>query len=482
MDNSHQVPYESLFLQSINAIGVHSVIRDDQGQIVDYTFDAVNPAFEAMTGLKASAILDKTVRQVTPGISKTWTDRYNHVVDTGEPISFEDYSAGLGKWYQVFTFRHKPDGFTTTFLDISEQKRIHEQALLDQAKYQTFFDLPNSIKLIIDPVNRRILEANPKAGEFYGWSQAELQTMCLDQINTLSAEEIDHEIELARSQQRDHFHFRHRLRSGEVRHVDVHSSPGPWHGGRWVLYSIVIDMTEVHRLHQTMLQKERLSALGEMTACLSHEIGNLLGLLFGQIQLMELEIPDGPNKQKLERSVRTQLNRTKDLIESVRKFTRDHGVARQKVSLDHLVGEVLALEAPLCRRAGIVVDHETDLDAWVEVDPTLIQQVLVNLFKNALHALEGREAPRITLRYRQDASTVVLTFADNGPGVPEEIRPRLFTPFFTTKHPTVGTGLGLSFARTIVQEMGGNLSLVEGPGAVFQMELPLCPGPRDPVL
>ena len=297
--------------------------------------------------------------------------------------------------------------------------------------------------------------------------------MTVYQINTLPPNEVRQAMDHARELKQDHFHFRHCLKSGEVRDVEVYTSPCPWEG-KPALFSIVHDVTEARRLQNRALQQERLSAVGEMTASLYHEFGNLLGVLFSQIQLMELEIPEGSAKERLEAKIHSQFSRAQRLVESVKSFSKDQGIEMQECRLGPLLEELIDLEGPLCRKAGVSIAYVGSQEDRVRVDTALVQQVFLNLFKNAVQALTGTAGPRITIEVRTEAHDVVVRFGNNGPEIVPEVRTKLFTPFFTTKNGVAGegTGLGLSFSWNIIHHHGGSIFLEEGPGTVFQLRLP----------
>ena len=115
--------YQMLFRQMLDGFALHEIISNDRGTPVDYRFLAVNPAFESMTGLKADAILNKTVLEVIPDIEPYWIDTYGRVTMTGEPVTFESHTAALGKDFQVTAFRPAPGQFACIFVDITDRKQ-----------------------------------------------------------------------------------------------------------------------------------------------------------------------------------------------------------------------------------------------------------------------------------------------------------------------------------------------------------------------
>ncbi|HAF43638.1 MAG TPA: hypothetical protein DCK83_01490 [Gallionellaceae bacterium] len=149
-----------------------------------------------------------------------------------------------------------------SFNQLQQHLARDEQMLLeDKQLYQSMFTNNTSIKLLIDPKDGRIVDANPAAAEFYGWPAETMRQMRISDINTLPAEKVKREMELAKTEQRQFFRFKHRLASGEIRDVEVHSGHVDYHG-RDLLYSIISDVTEREQaLHREKIRGEVLEML-----------------------------------------------------------------------------------------------------------------------------------------------------------------------------------------------------------------------------
>ncbi|MGD8314701.1 MAG: PAS domain S-box protein [Syntrophobacterales bacterium] len=137
-------------------------------------------------------------------------------------------------------------GWVSVVRDISERKRAEKALAESEQRYSSLFKNNHSVMLLIDPENADIVDANPAACSFYSWSHEELTRMKITDINMLSNEQVFQEIERAKSEKRNHFFFRHRLASEEIRDVEVYSGPIRLHG-KELLYSIIHDITERKR-------------------------------------------------------------------------------------------------------------------------------------------------------------------------------------------------------------------------------------------
>jgi diguanylate cyclase (GGDEF)-like protein/PAS domain S-box-containing protein len=168
----------------------------------------------------------------------------------------------------------------TSFNQLQQHLASDEQTLLeDKQLYQSMFNNNTSIKLLIDPKDGRIVDANPAAAEFYGWPTATMLQMHISDINTLPAEKVKREMESAKAEQRRFFRFKHRLASGEIRDVEVHSGHVDYHG-RDLLYSIINDVTEREQaLHRETIRGEVLEMLAR-----GRDLKDILGAIIKQIE------------------------------------------------------------------------------------------------------------------------------------------------------------------------------------------------------
>ncbi|MGD9165818.1 MAG: PAS domain S-box protein [Syntrophobacterales bacterium] len=160
--------------------------------------------------------------------------------------------------------------------DITERKRAEESLRESEQRYSSLFKNNHSVMLLIDPESADIVDANPAACSFYGWSQEELTSKKITDINMLTNEQVFQEMEQARSAQREHFYFRHRLASEEVRDVEVYSGPIILHG-KQLLYSIIHDISkrkqteeELRKAHAGL--EQRTADLAKLNEALKQEI------------------------------------------------------------------------------------------------------------------------------------------------------------------------------------------------------------------
>lgn len=242
---------------------------------------------------------------------------------------------------------------------------------------------------------------------------------------------------------------------------------------------------EVQRLNETLfrLQRqlshaERLALAGRMMAEVAHEVGTPLHSIAGHLELLRQDLPAGVLTGGAGRRlaiVETQLHRVSEIIARLLEVTHRDAGARAPVDVAHLVVETTELVRPALAAAGLSLSVEAgaDLPAVAGVGPQL-QQVLLNLLTNAIDASPPGGSVTVRAGRRPPGDEVEITVRDAGPGLDAEQRRRIFEPFFSTKPPGKGTGLGLFIATKIVEDHRGRLEVdsTPGAGAVFRLVLP----------
>ena len=260
--------------------------------------------------------------------------------------------------------------------------------------------------------------------------------------------------------------------------------------------SAVLDISEQRRVEElSRASQERLQAtarlatVGEMASLLSHELNQPLAAISsyaaGSINMLQdVHAPEqlGLITQALQQ-IAEQAQRAGRVIKSVHDFVRRREQVREWIAPQSLVDAIMPLVALQARKLSVRMQIllEPDLPA-IWCDRTMVEQVLLNLARNAMQAMDvpGESPRRLSLQVRRalsgdrlpgPQSWIGFSVTDTGPGIPQPVAARLFTPFFTTK--PEGMGLGLSLCRTVVEQHGGQLTFTTGPqGTVFCFALP----------
>jgi signal transduction histidine kinase len=264
-------------------------------------------------------------------------------------------------------------------------------------------------------------------------------------------------------------------------------------GGRLVLQS---DVTALRRTAEVLARNERMASLGNLVAGIAHEINTPIGnalmvasALGGRIAEFDEALAGGPLRRSVldgfistvresEDLLVRNLQRAANLIQNFKQVAVDQTSDRRRVfDLATVLEEVRMTLVPRFKHSPFVLDLDAEVGVSLDSFPGALGQVATNLVENALvHAFEGRTQGRITVSARRLGDSAEIVCADDGNGVPPEVRPRIFDPFFTTKLGKGGSGLGLSIVLNLVRDLLGGDMRVEsetGQGTRFVIEIPL---------
>jgi two-component system C4-dicarboxylate transport sensor histidine kinase DctB len=226
-----------------------------------------------------------------------------------------------------------------------------------------------------------------------------------------------------------------------------------------------------------LVQSAKLAALGQMSAALAHEINQPLTAQRMQLATLRLLLDHGrvDDAYKALKPVDDMLTRMAALTGHLKTFARKSPSGlRERLDLATVVDQSLQLLDTRLRDENVSIVLHLTRPAWVRGDAIRLEQVLINLLRNALDAMHDRPCKRLEIRLEADEQLWRLTVADNGGGIAEEHLAQVFDPFFTTKPVGDGLGLGLAVSFAIVHEAGGRLSADNGEnGAVFTLALPI---------
>ncbi|MFO7886471.1 MAG: HAMP domain-containing sensor histidine kinase [Desulfobacteraceae bacterium] len=233
---------------------------------------------------------------------------------------------------------------------------------------------------------------------------------------------------------------------------------------------------ELEKRKQQLVQAEKMSSLGTLTSGVAHELNNPINNISTSIQILmeEIEEPETEYKKELLIQAEDQIDRARDIIRALLEFSRQTEFFIEQIDFKKLVQSTMHLisgEIP----SNISIKTDIPKNLTGRMDVRRIQQVLLNLIINGIHAM-GPKGGELLISALKDRDTSTFTFkvSDTGIGMSEDTLHKIFDPFFSTREVGEGTGLGLSIVHGIIEQHGGTIEVEsrEGKGTTFIIELP----------
>ena len=265
--------------------------------------------------------------------------------------------------------------------------------------------------------------------------------------------------------------FKAARRNGEYFHASISFSVTEV-DGRLYFTGLIRDVSETKTLQDQVSKAERLTALGQLVAEITHEIKNPLMMIGGFARQLMKCTQEAKSLSKLN-VIAEEVQRLENLLAELREYYRPKTLKIEKIDITGLLKEVYSLAKAYGTDKGVRVQLSIDRDSLpVEGDSDKLKQVFLNLAKNGIEALDTEGS--LTIRSTLSGDMVEIAFSDDGAGIPKRLQEKIFTPFFTTK--TQGSGLGLGVSKKIIDDHPGSsfaLESNEGKGTTVIIRLPV---------
>jgi PAS domain S-box-containing protein len=441
------------------------------GRILDAYFGGPKAFGYALEEMVGRAGWDFVHTEDRPMVTKTWEHALG-VSGPQAPVEFRMHLAnGSWGWAEAVISNALDDeaveAMVINIRDVTLRRHAEEsQAASEQRYRQAVEGSPDAIAIVDG--NGRVSLANPSLGLLLGRDAHDLVDSSYSELGLPDP--------LGRAAAAP---FPYASRSGAMRWLEVSSTPLVRSEGEEAERLIWIhDVTDGIALQERLVETERLEALGRFAGGVVHDFNNVLQVIRGQSELLSGSIPPGIDAYDDVEGLDEAVGRAVGLVDQLVAFAR--GQVLEPVTID--LNQRLSGLLDFCRR---LLPQEIQLelaladgDTTVYVDPAQFDRVVVNLVLNGRDAIAG--PGRITIETRpgsmpEDVTTdaVVLRIADTGCGMEPEVAARCLEPFFTTKGPGVGTGLGLSTGYGIIQQSGGSMQVDSAPGNGTAMTIAL---------
>ncbi|MCG3150046.1 MAG: Sensor histidine kinase RcsC [Verrucomicrobiae bacterium] len=360
------------------------------------------------------------------------------------------------------------------------RRLLEQEVTVSEQKYRALFDSATDALFLVDLETLKILEYNLAAATFVGDKPSDgIDRSFLDLCPSLRG--------ISRNSLLDNKRMFDEVfgDSHEFTMLRPDGSQAPCEGTatlvqynrRSVLQLDIREITERKRLEQQLRQSEKLSALGQLTAGVAHELNNPLAVIMGYSQVLAKQTESNPKLKGDIIKILRESERAAKIVRNLLTFARPREPQMLTVDINRLIANILEAYETEFENAMVHVQTALapDLPRTV-ADPHQIEQVLANLVINAIQAMGNSTAGRsLTVGTEVCERMIRVTISDTGPGIAPEVVSKIFDPFYTTKSPGKGTGLGLSISHSIIHEHRGRIWVQSelGHGATFVIELPL---------
>jgi two-component system NtrC family sensor kinase len=484
----------------------------------EHRYRYANAATLDFLGLRADEMLGRTVHEIRgERVFANYLTIVERLFERGETIEWEGWTDYPGRGRRYTEERLVPHrgadgrvqvalGYARDLTELKEQERLllEQVQVLEREQQLKAAIVDNALAAIVTTdADGRIVEFNPAAEAMFGVARAQALGREVGDLMIPPRHRHGHRAGMDRMARGEPARLLGKRQQMHALRADGSEFPIEmvlWRtdtGAVRYYTASIADMSErvrsaevIERQRDALRQSEKLTAMGSLLAGVAHELNNPLAIVMGRASLLEEKTAGTPVHAEVLR-IHDAAERCGRIVRTFLHMARQRPAVRAPVPLNDLVRGAADLLQYSLRASGVrltlvLADGLPDVHA----DGDRLGQLVLNLIVNAEQALAAVPAPREVrietgLRGAADAAggaaRLWLRVADNGPGVPEEARERIFDPYFTTKGDSVGTGLGLSVSRSVAVDHGGTLTLERSArGASFLLELPLVSDPPPP--
>jgi PAS domain S-box-containing protein len=488
--------YQDLFNSMVNGFALHEIILDKKGIPCDYRFLAVNPAFEKHTGLAASNIIGRTIREIAPETEQKWIDIYGKVALTGESCYFEEFWSAKNMHFEVSAYQPKYGQFACVFADITGRKTMEKILQENESRLHMATVVGNVGIWDWDITKDRLtwdesmytLYGLPKDG-FGGAYEAWLTALHPDD-KAATTEEL---VAALRGERPYSPEFRIIRPDGEVRYIKAVSRTFYDETGKaYRMLGTNMDITERKRT-ETLLKsaKEEAEAANKVKsdflAGISHDLKTPLHAIIGFCSLIDLTKLDAKYGQYIT-IIKNKATHLSELVQTILEAAR---MQSGKIQLSLTEGDIIPMIRTVVESTRFNLDTKPvqvffthDDFPLLMVDHLHFRQILENLINNAVkYTDQGRvivTAACLPIPSRPDACRLRLSVKDTGLGISKDKIHDIFMPFVRLNTTSInesrpGMGIGLYIVKTAVDLMKGEISILSevGKGTEFIVTLDL---------
>ena len=470
---------------------------------LDMTIDTVNQTFLNDQGLEHDDVIGRRCYEVRYGLNKPcyeygrtcfMTERLEEMKEKGLVSTYQEYKDETGETrFDVVTIAPIYDdrGEVAQLLEASRDVTSRIRLEREVQKSNTFFEkvIASTVDgIVVVDTKGNVLIFNEGMENLTGYAADEI----INRGHLSSFYNIDVAKENMRKMRSDQYGPPGKLnpttmtittKKGEEIPVTLSASLITIEGKEIGSVGVFTDMREVLKMRKELedaniqlIQSQKIASIGRMAAGVAHEINNPLSAILIYAELLKESLKDKTEQSKDIQEIIEQTLRCKKIVSELLEFSRKSAGKISSFSLENFLTKCLDLliHKAQFHNIEVITEIEKDMPNLVG-DMSQLQQVFTNLLVNAADAMEGKGRLTIAAKFDAERETFFIRVSDTGPGIPENMRDKIFDIFFTTKPVGKGTGLGLSISQNIIKIHGGNLSFECPPegGTTFIVEIPL---------
>jgi PAS domain S-box-containing protein len=461
-----------------------------------------NPAFTRLTGYRADEVMGRNcVFLQGPETSQTEIAAMRAAFREqrayeGEVLNYRRDGSSFWNHVSITPVRDaagRISNYIGVQLDVSARRSTEEALRVSEERFRQIAENIHEVFWLTDPERQKMLYISPAYETIWGRPCAEILARPSEWLKAVHPDDQSRVAVASRRQIEGDYNETYRVvrPDGTIRWVRDRAYPiRDAHGRVYRIVGTAQDITETRLLEEQFLQAQKMEAIGTLAGGIAHDFNNILAAITGYTELLQLQVSGTSPQTDAYLKALTQAGaRATALVRQILTFSRPGRHERRPVELAHVVQEPLSLlRATIPAMISFDIDLASDLPP-VLADPTQVHQVLMNLGTNAGHAMAdgpGRlsvklEAVDVTVEQSVGAGGklrpghhVRLTVGDTGRGMTREVLDRIFEPFFSTKAPGEGTGLGLAVVHGVMQAHDGAVLVrsTPGEGTVFELYFP----------
>ncbi len=487
---------KKLFETTLYSIGDAVITTDIKGRVMQ-----MNPVAEELTGWNESEARTNFLKDIFVIINEESRAPVENpveiVIKEGKTVGLANHTILISKTGKeipiadsgapIKTEKGEVIGVVLVFRDKTSEHEAEKILMDSEARYRSIFENNHAPMILVDPETAYLLDVNPAALNYYGWSKEEMLNMKMTQINTASPEEIKKAMNEAKMQKRNFFEFKHRLASGEIRDISLYSGKIVINK-KELLYSLVLDITDKKIAEAALIkareQAEKANQLkSEFLAQMSHEIRSPLNAVLNFHYLIKEETKDILN-DNLELSFEAiesashRIVRTIDMILNMSELQLGtYELTLRKMNITESLNKLAKEYKKNAQRKNIELKTNIELnDPIISTDDYAFNQIFANLIDNAV---KYTEKGVININAHTLNNKILIEIEDSGTGISEDFLPYLFEPFSQEEQgysrKFEGSGLGTALIKKYCDIINADISVKsrKGEGSIFTVTLPV---------